>query len=183
MAARGKFKIVPRIDLPSLMFPHTISLIAMRIVLCSILSTFGVTASIIPLAQPGQAQSQTACTAAINAIEQRIESLGRVQVVYQDYRDISSQYLDAPAGRPYEYIYGLEGDRALDVLNSPVTAADMAGNIFESCSSVGNVSFGIYQTGIAYTLGWSADGEWITFQCQDDDDYTGLLSWGEKYCT
>ena len=155
----------------------------MRIILYGILATFSASASMLPFAQAGQAQSDTDCAAAISAVEQRIESFGRVQVAYKDYRDISSQYTDAPAGRPYEYIYGLEGARASDVLNSPVTAADMAGNIFENCSSVGTVSFGIHQTGIAYTLGWSANGEWIEFQCQESDDFTELLSWGEKYCT
>lgn len=155
----------------------------MQITPCGILATFSIAANMLLFAQPGSAQSEAACAAAINAVEQRIESLGRVQVAYKDYRDISSQYTDAPAGRPYEYIYGMEGDRALDVLNSPVTAANMAGNIFENCGSVGTVSFGIHQTGIAYTVGWSADGEWISFQCQADDDYTGLLTWGQKYCT
>lgn len=154
-----------------------------RIILHGILATFSATANVILFTQLGQAQTQADCTAAINAVEQRIESLGNVQVAYKDYRDVSSQYSDAPAGRPYDYVYGLEGNRALDVLNSPVTAADMAGNIFENCSSVGTVSFGINQTGIAYTLGWSADGEWIEFQCQEGDDYTEILSWGERHCT
>ncbi|NEP19614.1 MAG: hypothetical protein F6J97_22440 [Leptolyngbya sp. SIO4C1] len=61
--------------------------------------------------------------------------------------------------------------------------ADMATSIFENCNRVGAVSFGIHQTGIAYTLGWSADGEWIEFQCQEGNNYTQILSWGQQYCT
>lgn len=156
----------------------------MRIIFYGILVTFSVTANAMPFSQiPAQAQSTSVFRSASNAVEQRIEGSGRVQVAYEDYWDISDVYQDSPAGRPHEYLFGLNGQGVLDVLNSPVTASDMAGIIFESCGDIGAVSFGVYQTGIAYTLGWSSDGEWIEFECHEADDYAEKTPWGQKFCT
>lgn len=155
----------------------------MRIIPYGILITLSMAVSIIPLAQvPVQAQSTSTCADAMTVVKQRIEEIGQVQVPYQDYREFPVEYRNAPIGRTYEYAFGLQGDRAMDVLNSPVMAADMASSIFDNCNRAGAVSFGIYATGISYTLGWSADGQWIVFQCAQDN-YSQRLPWGQKYCT
>ncbi|MEO0768397.1 MAG: hypothetical protein AAFY72_03035 [Cyanobacteria bacterium J06649_4] len=131
---------------------------------------------------PTQAQSTSACRTAIDAVEQRMEENGRVQVAYADYRDMSDAYQTLPEGRSYEYAFGLDGQGASDILNSPVMAADMAGEIFENCGEVGIVAFGLYQTSIAHVLGWSPDGKWTEFECQEDDYSTERTPWGQKFC-
>jgi hypothetical protein len=128
----------------------------------------------------GQAQK---CNAAVLAGKQRLETGRNLQVEIRRV-NLSQNYPDHPANRPFNYQFVMKGKPAEAVMNSPKLMTAIAAEVIQACNSVSRVTFALANSGWYHSLGLGVNGKLIWFECLDPRPGSNQkLPWGKQYCT
>jgi hypothetical protein len=131
-------------------------------------------------------QSGESCQDAVNRTKSKLERansrIGTAIVSEHSYKSY-------PEGRRLEYVMGIGGSGAVDVLRSPVFLRSIADDIISQCRDIGLFSIGLDRSEISRSYGIMYDGSVKEFQCIEDAfdprtrtyRYNQPLSWGIFY--
>lgn len=129
------------------------------------------------------ASSEAACEVAIANAKKRIVEGRTITIVQTDITDNSKLYPDHPNGRPLFINIALKGSATVSVMKSPVFQTAIASELIKSCTSVGAVAFGKYQTDWRSIIGLMPDGTIQQFQkCVNPSRESNYPSWGQAGC-
>lgn len=145
--------------------------------------SFGLSAFILPL-QVRSEETGKSCEVVLMNAKKRIEQEKEITVM-TNVIDSSERYPAHPPGRPTMIMVVVDGREADSIMVSPVFQKAIASEIIQSCTSVGAVTFGQYQTGWTSTVGLMAEGSIQHFECLDDYGEQGpsQVSWGQEWCS
>jgi hypothetical protein len=145
--------------------------------------SLGLSAFILPL-QVRSEETGKSCEIVIMNAKKRIEQEREITVM-TNVIDGSEKYPSHPLDRPTIINVLVEGSAADSIMVSPVFQKAVASEIIKSCTSVGAVTFGRYQTGWTSTVGLIREGSIQHFECLDDYDERGpsQVPWGQEWCS
>ena len=121
------------------------------------------------------------CNAALQAAKNQIQKNRKVKVVDAGRLDISQNYINYPASRPFSYGFYLAGPATESILNSDKLLTTIANDIINKCSSISIVDFGKHQTDWGVTYGLLSNNKIGSFQCINPN-YSKKLNWGYVVC-
>jgi hypothetical protein len=134
-----------------------------------------------------QTNPSNACSEAVRAGRNRIESIKNIQSVNVKQYDIDLSYPDHPIGRSQRYIYSMKGTAVDSVMGSPKLMSSIAESIIKNCDTIGSITFALANSGWGISVGILSDGRIGVFKCLNHPDpRLGIrrkISWGEEYCS
>jgi hypothetical protein len=132
-----------------------------------------------------QTSPSNACSEALQAGKNRIESIKNIQSVNIKQYDIALRYPDHPIGRSQRYIYSMKGPAVDSVMGSPKFITSIAQSIIKKCDTVGSVTFALAHSGWGISVGILSDGNIRIFKCLEHPREETILEthWGEEYCS
>lgn len=125
--------------------------------------------------------SAAQCNRAVLRAKNRLEQVKNVQVDRMRRYSLREIYSDAPADRPFSYGFGIRGNGADAVMNSPKFLTALTREIVSGCSDVSAVSFNVSESDWMVRYGLLKNGNVGEFTCLDPEP--GLRpKWGTLIC-
>ena len=132
------------------------------------------------VSQSGYKASDMQCQAALNEATNTVEEVPSVQMSTMDIRSLAEEYSDFPAERAHGVYIGIEGQAAINVLNSPQLLTSISSQLIEECDSVSMIKFAIHQTDWNVVFGL-VDGSVLSFECIEPS-LGRIRQWGTTVC-
>ena len=122
------------------------------------------------------------CEDAIASVERQLQER---QLTVGISKKNNYNYPDHPKGRPDSYSFGIGGNTAASTISLDELLNSIATEIINSCDSISQVGFGVFQTDNLVNYGLMPNGKVEKFQCPAD--FAGYPSerefkWGE-FCS
>lgn len=137
------------------------------------------------LAQPAFSQAD-ACDRAINHITTTLQENGSIDIELK----VSDNTENAPSGRPVTLMVGMgsrtssreQGQRIINILNSPQLLISLTRNIVNNCNRVSAVEYALRYSDYIRTFGL-VDGEIKVFECINSRRGNPVNPrWGQQIC-
>lgn len=134
----------------------------------------------IYVSQSGLEVSSVRCQVALDEATNTVEEVPSVQMSTMDIRSLAEEYSDFPAERAYGVYIGIEGQAAINVLNSPQLLTSISSQLIEECDSVSMVKFAMHQTDLNVIFGL-VGGSVLSFECTEPSPGR-ITQWGTTVC-
>ena len=128
--------------------------------------------------------SSAGCEQAIASARKKLSAVPSLTI--KDARSKPIGHPNPPRGRAQHYTFGLIGQGGLNALTSPRLTSQLSAQIISNCPSIGQVTFGMWQSDAVATYGLMPGKMIRAFQCSDSGNLRlGIPPeprWGEFVC-
>ena len=145
----------------------------------------GMSPSIAKDVSPTTAMNSAECMKGVELAISRLSKGSDHFVIHRKAQDLRDMYSDYPVGRPYKLILSVNGEKAVNVMNSPVLLTSISTQIIENCDLIGAIDIGVHRTDYITTFGLMNEGSIQEFQCTFQNVKNPVrfpLSWGYMVC-